>query len=226
MFLSFIGAPGSGKGTQAHLLSQKLQIPHLSIGDLIRKEMRQASPYGQYIARKLKNHKNLKQRKNTIHFFETLAMELLAKRVEREDCQRGVILDGFPRTNLQARKIKETIQHELDGVIHIQCEDEQILTQRVRGRLVCPACLQIFNITFHEDHQLCSYCQTPLETRYGDKQNIFQNRLEEYAQTTRQILPYFKAQNILFEIDGNQQIENVHKDIIHYLKLGGISLEL
>ncbi|MFH1358777.1 MAG: adenylate kinase [archaeon] len=203
MKLIFIGPQGSGKGTQAKILAEKLNIPHISTGDLFRSlkgELKQQVD-------KIINKGDLVP--------DELTLEILKKRLEQPDAQKGFILDGFPR-NLNQAELLKTITHP-DKVIEITLPDEEAI-RRISGRQNCKACGSIFNKFTNPPKQpnTCNNCNDSLYQRADDTEEAVKKRLKTYHNETEPILDFYKDN--LIQINGQQAIEKIAEDINDKLK--------
>ncbi|MFA5258769.1 MAG: adenylate kinase [Candidatus Pacearchaeota archaeon] len=196
----FIGPQGSGKGTQAKIISEKLDLVHISTGDLFRGltkgELKEE--VDSYI-----NKGNLVPDEVTI--------KILNERISREDCKKGFILDGFPRNVVQANLLEKITQ--INQVIEINISDE-IAIKRISSRLSCKKCGTIYNLETNppKEPNICDKCQEELYRRADDNPEAIKKRLETYHNETKPVLK--KYQSILTTIDGNQEIDKIAEQII------------
>jgi adenylate kinase len=202
MKLIFVGPQGCGKGTQAEIISKKLNIAHISTGDLLRnlksqlkKEAYEYMNSGQLVPNEF-------------------IIKILKRRISKKDCKSGFILDGFPR-DLKQAKILEKIT-KIDQVINISITDNESV-KRISSRLSCPNCKSIFNKITNPPKSgiLCDNCQTKLITREDDTKKAIMKRLKIYHKKTSKIIKFYKEK--LIEIDGNQKIDKITKDILSSL---------
>jgi len=200
MKLVFFGPPGAGKGTQAAKLSEALGIPAISTGHIIRQAMAAGTPVGK-IAEDYMSRGALLP--------DDLVAALVAERLQNDDCQKGYILDGFPRTVVQAQIMDET-GIEVDRVIDIEVSDDAIVT-RMAGRRVCTKCGATFHTKFNPPKQdgICDVCGVELSTREDDAPEVVLNRLSIYHEQTEPLKVYYKNQNKLFEISGEGSVEEI-----------------
>lgn len=197
MKIVIMGAPGSGKGTQAEIISKDLEIPTISTGSILRYEVESGSKLGQKI-------------KDTISqgilIPDELITELLLKRVDSPDCKNGYILDGFPRTINQAKSLDENI--DIDKVLVLEVED-QVILNRLSGRRSCTNC----NIVYHVQSKkpqvegVCDICGEPLIIRDDDKEEIIKKRLEIYRESTKPVIDYYKQKGKVVTVDCVDGIE-------------------
>lgn len=197
MKLVLIGPQGSGKGTQAKLLSKKLKIPHISTGDLLRNatgELRKE--IDSYIV------------KGELYPDEKM-LKLLETRIKKEDCKNGFILDGFPRNLKQARMLEKITK--IDRVVEIYISDEEAV-RRLSGRVACEKCGAGFNyITIPpKEKGKCDKCGGKLVQRDDDKEEAIRKRLKIYHEETEKILKHYKT----IRVNGEKSIEEVQKEIL------------
>ena len=203
------GAPGCGKGTQARLLKEKLQIPHLSTGEMLRAEAQTGSALGSQI-------KALIDKGNLVP--DEMIIDMLSKRIENKDCENGFILDGFPRTLPQAKALDKMLKDKdikLDAVIEIQVPDE-IIMERSLGRYACMKCGQGYHDKYQKPkvYGVCDVCGgTEFYRRIDDNRTTVQNRLVNYRALTYPTIPYFEKEGLLKCVDGTGSIEAVAKKI-------------
>lgn len=203
------GAPGCGKGTQARLLKERLQIPHLSTGEMLRAEAQTGSALGSQI-------KALIDKGNLVP--DEMIIDMLSKRIENKDCENGFILDGFPRTLPQAKALDKMLKEKeikLDAVIEIQVPDE-IIMERILGRYACMKCGQGYHDKYQKPkvYGVCDSCGgTEFYRRIDDNRTTVQNRLVNYRALTYPTIPYFEKEGLLKCVDGTGSIEAVAKKI-------------
>ena len=199
------GAPGCGKGTQARLLKERVAIPHLSTGEMLRAEAQTGSPLGLEI-------KALIDGGNLVP--DEMIIKMLKKRIEEDDCKNGFILDGFPRTLPQAEALDKMLQEKgitLDAVIEIQVPDE-IIMERILGRYACMKCGQGYHDKYQKPkvYGVCDNCGgTEFYRRIDDNRTTVQNRLVNYRALTYPTIPYFEKKGLLRCVDGTASIPAV-----------------
>jgi len=205
MNLVFLGPPGAGKGTQAAVVSQALNIPHISTGDMFRKAMREGTPTGLKAKAFIDNGQLVP---------DYVTIEMVQERLAEADCANGYLLDGFPR-NLDQAKALEGFS-KLDAVVDIAVEDEKLIA-RLSGRRVCPKCNGTFHITKLADEKVCPDCGGELIQRKDDNPATIANRLEVYHAQTSPLTEYYEAKGILKQVDGALQMEEVTSAILKAL---------
>ena len=212
MRLILLGAPGSGKGTQAVKISKKLNIPHISTGDIIRDNIRNETEFG-------KKSKALIQKGMLVT--DDIAIEIIKERLIEDDCANGFILDGFPRTICQAEildKIISKLGHKVDKVIYIYVADEQII-KRISGRRVCLKCNKSYHLIFNptKDEGLCDECKIKVIQRDDDTEEIVRNRLITFHQQTEPLIKFYEKTNKLVTVSGEVTIKETTFEIFKVL---------
>ena len=205
MNLILLGAPGAGKGTQAELLMQKLSIPAISTGNMLREAMANGSELG----------KQLKQIMDSGSLVsDDVILSIVAERVSREDCKNGFILDGVPRTLSQARALRAA-GIRIDHVVSIEIDDT-VIEGRMTGRRVCSKCGASYHITANppKSEGICDLCGAELMVRKDDAPETVRHRLEVYHETTEVLKSYYAEMGKLRLVDGNQPIEEAFRDVL------------
>ena len=205
MNLILLGAPGAGKGTQAELLKQKLSIPAISTGNMLREAMANGSELGQ-VVKKIMDEGALVP--------DGVILDIVADRVSQPDCARGLILDGVPRTLPQAEAL-ETRGVQIDHVISIEIDDS-VIEGRMTGRRVCSNCGATYHIVANppKTEGVCDLCQAALITRKDDMPETVRRRLEVYHEQTEILKDFYAKRGKLRIINGDQSIEDANKDIL------------
>ena len=205
MNLILLGAPGAGKGTQAELLVQKLGIPAISTGNMLREAMNNGSELG---------HKVKKIMEEGSLVPDDVILDIVAERVARDDCTKGFILDGVPRTLAQAEALEER-GIRIDRVISIEIEDS-VIEGRMTGRRVCGKCGASYHIVSNPPKAdgICDLCQGKLIIRKDDAAETVRHRLEVYHNLTEVLKDYYAKQGKLCLVEGNQSIEGANREIL------------
>jgi adenylate kinase len=208
MRLILLGPPGAGKGTQAKLLKEKYGIPQISTGDILRKAVKDQTAVGIEV-------QAFMQAGNLVP--DELVINLIKERIKEEDCSRGFILDGFPRTQIQAAKLTETLGTMgigIDTVVEFTV-DNKALVDRLTGRRTCSEC----GAMFHESARkpkvdgICDNCGGKLFQRDDDKRETIINRLEIYKQETQPLIKYYKQQGRLKTVEGQGDVNEVFSQV-------------
>ena len=205
MNLILLGAPGAGKGTQAELLVQKLSIPAISTGNMLREAMANGTELGK---------KAKKYMDDGLLVPDELILGIVADRVAQPDCQNGFILDGVPRTLAQAEAL-EAMGVRIDHVVSIEVDDAAI-EGRMTGRRVCSKCGASYHITANppKTEGLCDLCGGELVTRKDDAPETVRRRLQVYHSTTEVLKDFYGRLGRLRLINGSQSIEGANEDIL------------
>jgi adenylate kinase len=200
----FFGPPGVGKGSQAGLLAQKLGIPHISTGEMLRSVAASDSPLSETVKQYLETGALVP---------DELITQLILDRLKQPDAKKGFILDGYPRTIAQAESLKEA-KIEIDKVFYFTAPDE-ILIKRIIGRLTCPSCGSVFNVHFDPPpFENTCHCGCKLTKRADDTIAVISERLRQYATKTAPLIEYYRNNNLLVEIDSTLAIEEVFKAVL------------
>ncbi|WP_102399150.1 adenylate kinase [Haloimpatiens massiliensis] len=212
MKIILLGPPGAGKGTQAKSISQKYSIPHISTGDIFRKNISEKTPLGV----KAKEYMD-----KGLLVPDELTIDLVKDRLSQEDCKNGFLLDGFPRTVKQAEALDEFINgkgEKIDTALLIEVPRELIL-ERMTGRRVCPSCGASYHIKFNppKNEGKCGICGADLIQRKDDNEETVKDRLDVYDKQTQPLIAYYKSQNVLSVVDGTLAIDKVFEDICSVL---------
>ena len=212
MKIIMLGAPGAGKGTQADLLAKELRIPHISTGDIFRRNIKEGTELG----RKAKEFMDAGKLVP-----DELTIAMLLDRIAGEDCGNGYILDGFPRTIPQAESLKKALDEKKDGIdvcIDIEVPDETI-ANRMSGRRSCPKCGATYHILYNKPAKegICDACGAELVQRTDDKAETVLERLRTYHELTQPLIDYYSAQGILKSFDGTRRPDEVFEAIMEGL---------
>ncbi|MBP5467374.1 MAG: adenylate kinase [Clostridia bacterium] len=206
MKIILLGAPGSGKGTQAALISGKLGIPHVSTGDIFRDNIKRGTEIGLKI-------KSIIDGGNLCP--DELTIEIVKKRLSEPDCGNGYLLDGFPRNVVQADALDGFANP--DKVIELVIPLDKI-EKRITGRLSCAKCKNSFHIDFIGDVKNCPDCDGELYIREDDNPVAVKERLAVYKSQTAPLIEYYESQGKLFPIDADCPVEKVFDAIVKVLK--------
>lgn len=212
MKIIMLGAPGAGKGTQAKMIADKYQIPHISTGDIFRANIKNGTELGKE-AKKYMDQGLLVP--------DELTVKILLDRVAQPDCANGYVLDGFPRTIPQAEVLDKALTElndKIDYAINVDVPDENIV-KRMSGRRACVAC----GSTYHIEHippkkeGVCDKCGEPLILRDDDKPETVLNRLKVYHDQTQPLIDFYTRKGVLKSVDGTVDMQDVFASIVAIL---------
>ena len=212
MNLILLGPPGTGKGTQAKLISERLGALHIATGDLFRDAVKQGSELGE-------RAKEYMDRGDLVP--DDLTIDMLLERIDQPDAQGGVIFDGFPRTLQQAQALDRALAgkgKKADAALHITAPDDEIV-RRLSGRWLCPNCGAIYHELTQppKQAQICDECGNELRQRDDDRPEVVRARLEKQRPPT-DMLEYYRSQERLVDIDGAQAPDDVTRDLLAAIK--------
>ena len=196
MKLIFLGPPGAGKGTQAERIAERFEIAHISTGDMLRSEIRNATPLGAAAKAYLDRGELVP---------DSVIIDMVRDRITREDCRNGFLLDGFPRTVVQAEALAAFT--EIDFAVNIDVPAERLVA-RISGRRMCPDCGAAYHVSTYAD-TTCAKCGAALYQRDDDREETVANRLKVYAEKTAPLIAYYESKGKLFTVDGDRQIDAV-----------------
>ncbi|MEA5096811.1 adenylate kinase [Sedimentibacter saalensis] len=208
-----LGPPGAGKGTQADTIVKEFSIPHISTGDIFRKNIKE----GTVLGKKAKEYMD-----QGLLVPDELTVELVKDRLLDEDCKNGFLLDGFPRTIFQADALEEALKdmdQSLDYVVNIEVRKE-LLIERAVGRRVCKDCGQTYHMTFNRPAMegVCDNCKGELLQRKDDTEETVTKRINVYQEQTEPLIEYYTNKGIIVNIDGEKPIAEVGKNIVAKLR--------
>jgi adenylate kinase len=213
MIIVLLGAPGAGKGTQAEILEERLGLVHVSSGDLLRDHRKRGTELGK-IADKYMAKGELVP--------DDLVINMIMERLDAPDVERGILLDGFPRTVPQAVALDEALavkNKRVNSTVYIKVDNEALL-DRLSGRLTCRNCGHVYHEKFAPPRVagVCDVCGGELYQRDDDKRETAVNRLGVYFDQTLPIIQYYRDHNLLCEVNGEQPVEKVTEDILKCLR--------
>lgn len=211
MKLVILGAPGAGKGTQAGLLADRLGIPTISTGNLLRAAMQQGTELGKQVKETMDAGKLVS---------DELIIQLVKERLGQEDCKNGYLLDGFPRTLAQAKALSGFAK--IDGALSIEVSDSEI-EHRMEGRRICSQCQATYHV---EDNPpkvegICDKCGGQLVIRKDDTHDVVENRLHIYHEETEPVKEYYRQEGLLLAVRGQKKLADTTQLVFDAL---GISL--
>lgn len=208
MKVILLGPPGAGKGTQAKQISTKYNIPHISTGDIFRKNISEKTPLGI----KAKEYMD-----SGLLVPDELTINIVKNRLDQEDCKNGFLLDGFPRTVQQAEALDLFLNNKndkIDTALLIDVPKDSIL-ERMTGRRVCPSCGASYHMIFNPPkvEGKCDVCKSDVIQRKDDSEATVKERLDVYERQTEPLVQYYKSRNVLSVVDGSKNIDIVFEDI-------------
>lgn len=212
MRIILLGPPGAGKGTQAAGIVEKYNIPHISTGDIFRKNIKEGTELG----KKAKGYID-----QGLLVPDELTVGLVTDRIAQSDCEKGFMLDGFPRNVAQAQHLDEYLKEvgiSLDKVVNIEV-DKDILVGRAVGRRICKSCGATYHVEFNPPKVdgVCDVCGGELYQRADDNEETVSKRIQVYLDETKPLVNYYSEEGIIANINGQQSIENVFGDIVEAL---------
>jgi adenylate kinase len=208
-----LGAPGAGKGTQAKMIAEKFGIPHISTGDIFRANIKNQTELG----KKAKAYLD----EGTL-VPDELTCDLVVDRIANEDCAKGYILDGFPRTIPQAEALTKALAKDggaIDYAIDVDVPDSDIV-RRLSGRRVCLKCGATYHTSFNPPREegICDSCGEALVHRDDDKPETIQKRLDVYHSQTQPLIEYYHEAGCMYKVDGTRSLEDVFASICAILE--------
>jgi adenylate kinase len=213
MYITMLGAPGAGKGTQADILSQKMNLPHIASGDLFRGALEEKTEVG-LLAKSYMDKGELVP--------DEITIRMILERINQPDCASGCLLDGFPRTLDQAEVLDKALKEQgksIDKAIYIEVPNEE-LVKRLSGRWLCRTCQTPYHTISSPPKTpgKCDKCGGELYQRSDDKEETVKERLSVFFAQTVPILDYYKKQNKLIRVNGDVGIQEVAREIISVLQ--------
>ena len=213
MYITLLGAPGAGKGTQADSLSSELNLPHIASGDLFREALKKETELGLLA-------KSYMERGELVP--DEVTIKMILQRIEMPDCVSGCLFDGFPRTLAQAEALDKGLADKgksIDKVLYIKVSNEELL-KRLGGRWLCQNCQTPYHLITAPPKVpgKCDKCGGELYQREDDKEETVKERLRVFFAQTIPIVDYYRGQSKLIEVNGNQGIQEVAKKIMLSLR--------
>lgn len=216
MNLVFLGPPGSGKGTQASIIARKYNLLHLATGDIFREEIQRRTKLGKEVEEYLKRGELVP---------DHLTVEALKSRLEGglSSGKDGFVLDGFPRTDNQAKELDNLLNQMhlvLTAVLLIDVSEDEII-QRLSGRRICQSCGSVYHIVHNPPKvdEICDLCGKKLVQREDDKPEIIKRRLKVYDEQTKPLVQYYAEKGLLYRVNGSGSVEEVEQRIEKILNL-------
>lgn len=219
MIVIMLGAPGTGKGTVGNLLANQLDIPHISSGEIFRSYINEAGEIGEQVKSYVLEGKLVP---------DELTIKLLEKRLKEPDTKNGCILDGYPRTVVQAESLDELLKEQNRSVkvaVNLSLSDDEIV-DRITKRRTCPNadCREIYNLDFKKPkvENICDKCGSKLVIREDDNETTVRKRLENYHKISENLIDFYKNKDILYTVrlnnESNKVSSDIAKEIEEYLK--------
>lgn len=208
-----LGPPGAGKGTQAKLLQERFKACQVSTGDILRKAVAEQTPLGKQAAQYIKQGALVP---------DPLIVNLVAERLQDKDCEKGFILDGFPRTISQAESLDEILTRmglTLDRVLSVQVP-HSVIVQRLAGRRTCKGCGALYHLTLDppDKEGICDRCGGELYQRDDDREETITARLKVYETQTAPLMNYYRERGLLRDIDGVGKVDEIRSRVIEVLE--------
>jgi adenylate kinase len=212
-YILLFGPPGVGKGSQAERLRESLQLPHVATGDVFRDNVKRETPLG-VLAEGYMSRGELVP--------DEVTVALLKERLDQPDAVRGVLLDGFPRTEAQATALAHLLAERGESVriVLFISAPEEVLIERLASRWTCGRCGAIYNAATNPTREpgVCDRCGGPVEQRADDSPDVQRRRIRVYLEQTVPVVEYYRQRGVLAEIDGRRSIEEVYTDILEAIE--------
>lgn len=214
MIVVMLGAPGAGKGTQAKMIEEKYLIPHISTGDIFRTNIKEGTELGLEAAKFMDKG---------LLVPSELTVKILLDRVEQDDCKKGYVLDGFPRTINQAEILDKELTSlgiQVDYALDVSVPDENII-RRMSGRRACLACGDTYHLKYipSKIKGICDSCGESLVLRDDDQPETVKKRLNIYHEKTKPLLDFYKKNEVLRTVDGTVDSKDVFREIVSILEV-------
>lgn len=212
-YIVLLGPPGAGKGTQAQVISQEMDLAHISSGDLFRENLKNQTELGK-LAQGYMNRGELVP--------DDVTIAMVRERLTRPDCEKGALLDGFPRTPAQAEALGNMLAEfggQVDYVPYISVPAE-VLIERLGGRWTCPTCGRVYHEKYNPPQTpgKCDVDGSELYQREDDQAATVERRIKVYMEQTSPLIDYYRQKGLLLEVDGTQPIEKVTQELLSAIK--------
>ncbi len=213
MNIILLGPPGGGKGTQAKRIVEKYGIPHIATGDILRDAVAKGTELG-------KKAKEYMERGELVP--DEIVIGIVKERIKKPDCEKGFLLDGFPRTINQAEALDDMLKElgkKIDAVIYIDVPEDEVV-KRISYRRSCRKCGAVYNLIYSppkEDNK-CDKCGGELYQRDDDKEEVVRQRFKVYMENTAPLIEYYEKRGILYRVDGTKSIDDVWQQIDEVLQ--------
>ena len=213
MRLVLLGPPGAGKGTQAKLLQEHFDIPQISTGDILRRAAKEGTTFG-------KRAKKYMDRGELVP--DSVILDIVEERLSADDCHKGFLLDGFPRTVVQAEAFQTMLDRQnqmLDGAVSLRVP-RQKLVARLSGRRTCRQCGAMYHVRFNPPKKegVCDQCGGDLYQRADDREETIEARMEVYDRESAPLIEHFRQKGLLREVDGSKTTDEVFREILRQLR--------
>ncbi|MBN2135771.1 MAG: adenylate kinase [Acidobacteria bacterium] len=209
MIIVFLGPPGAGKGTQAKLLAEKLEIAQISTGDILREAVRNKTPLGLKAQEKMNSGELVS---------DDIVIGIIKDRINARDCGNGMIFDGFPRTIEQADALSQLLENKgkkIDLVVNLDLDD-QVIIERLTSRRSCPTCGAVYNLVLKppkQEGKCDNGCSTPLYRRDDDSEKVISERLRVYRAESYPLIEFYDGKHLLKTVSADGSIEDVFAKI-------------
>ncbi len=207
-----LGPPGAGKGTQARMMSDKLKFPHISTGDMLREALKNQTELGRKAQAYMESGGLVP---------DELVDAIVAERLAREDCAKGVILDGYPRTIPQAETLQSLFDRDGTRILTMGVEvDDRVLLERLSSRWTCPKCGKMFNAALDPSKAggQCDECRSSLIQRKDDTKEVIAERLQVYHRTTRPLIQHYQRHSSYIGVNGDGTVDEIFRSIMDSIK--------
>ena len=217
MFIVVLGAPGSGKGTVGKIIAEDLKLAHISTGDLFRENLKNETELG-------KEAKQYMDKGELVP--DEVTIKMLKERLNGDDVENGAVLDGFPRTGVQAVSLDNMLKEmnaKVDMALNIDVPFDEIV-ERIANRRSCKGCSEIYNVVFNPPkvEGICDKCGGELYQREDQKPEVVENRLQVYSKTAEELINHYKKANILYDAKAGDKVGktsyDVAKEVEEYIK--------
>lgn len=217
MFIVLLGAPGSGKGTVGKIIAEDLKLAHISTGDLFRENLKNETKLG-------KEAKQYMDKGELVP--DEVTIKMLKERLNGDDVENGAVLDGFPRTGVQAVSLDNMLKEmnaKVDMALNIDVPFDEIV-ERIANRRSCKGCSEIYNVVFNPPkvEGMCDKCGGELYQREDQKPEVVENRLQVYSKTAEELINHYKKANILYDAKAGDKVGktsyDVAKEVEEYIK--------
>lgn len=213
MILILLGAPGAGKGTQAKMLAEKYYLPHISTGDMLRQAVKDKTLIGMQAKQYMDAGQLVR---------DEVMIGIIKERITKNDCNKGFILDGFPRTVVQADALADlfaSMKLKQPHVLNFAVADAEII-KRLSARWMC-ACGAVYNTVTNPPKKagVCDNCGKKLYQRDDDKEETARKRLDVYRKQTQPLIEYYQKKQLLIDIDASRTIDVIFKEVVKYLRV-------